>query len=171
MTPTLRCMDEASLETIFDPQDIQPGAIIAFSPDCTGPEDESEGMVHRVVKVKVEDGLHYYWPKGDADRQADGCWIPETDVTGYVVEVHRNTRPKAAALHAEVIRASGAVDEILDRYCGVGVSADDCQVSRAEYDEIMAASAVYECWSDVAMESEYIGHIPPNRCNDAGAKE
>ena len=165
MEPSITCLDEVSVETAFDPQDIQPGTVIEFAPSCPmGADQERRGTSHRAVDVKVEDGLHYYWPKGDANREADGCWIPAHDVTGYVVGIHRNARPENEPLRVEVNRAKADLHDVLDRYCGVGVPVDDCELgSTAEHDEILAVDAAFDCWYRVAQKSEYPGHIP-SRC-------
>ena len=162
MEPSITCLDEVSVQTEFAPEDIQEGFVIEFEPSCpTGDGLEHRGASHRAVDVKVEDGKHYYWPKGDANREADGCWIPAADVTGYVVGVHQNARPENQPLRTEVNQAKVALHGLLDRYCSIDVKVDDCQLgSTAEHDEIMVAADTFDCWYRVAQESEYPGHIP-----------
>ena len=67
---------------------------------------------------------------------------------------------KRGAQGAELV----AVNGLVDHYCGVGVGADDCELSTvAQYDELEAAADLFDCWHEVASTAEYPGHIP-SRC-------
>ena len=159
MEPAMSCLDEITYSAAFNPEEISVGNIISFRPSCQG----AEGTSHRVVKVKVEQGRHWYWPKGDAMREPDGCWIPASNVRGYVVEVHRDVRPANAELRTLVNEAKRRFDNVIDHYCGMGVEVQDCTVAPERHDEIMRVRAVLDCWQQVAIDSEYPGHIP-RRC-------
>ena len=109
MEPAITCLDEATWVADFQPEAIVVGATISFAPDCWG----GDGAAHRVVDVKVEDGVYYYWPKGDNNSEADGCWVPHTDVLAYITEIHRGVRPENAELRQHVNSAKAAFDEAL----------------------------------------------------------
>ena len=165
MAPAITCVDEATYRTEFHPQDIVPGTIISFYPAC--PSDEGPGtrpVAHRVVDVKIEQGRYSYWPKGDARREPDGCWVPAEHVQRYLVAIHAGARPENTELRDAVAGARAALNVLMDRYCGIGVVADDCQLSSdAEYEELAAARDHLACWHQSALDSEYPGHIP-QRC-------
>ena len=164
MAPTMTCVDEVTVRPVFAPEDIKPGHIIVFQPGCPGEGGIIRPVVHRVIEVRQDEGGYSYWPKGDAKREADGCWIPAEFVQGYVVEVHRDVRPENTELRDEMAAARAALTAIMDRYCGVGVGADDCELeTTAQHDEIVAARDHALCWHGVAQAAEYDGHIP-SRC-------
>ena len=164
MAPAMTCVDEATFRTVFSPEDIKPGHIITFQPGCPGEGGGTRPVAHRVMEVRQDEGGYSYWPKGDAKREADGCWIPAELVQGYVIEVHRDVRPENTELRDEVAAARAALTAIMDRYCGVGVGADDCQLETpAQHDEIVAVRERALCWHGVALAAEYDGHIP-SRC-------
>ncbi len=159
MEPTISCLDEATWLADFRPEDIVVGATIVFSPSCWN----TQRVAHRVLEVEVRNGTHYFWPKGDGNRQADGCWVPETNVEMYIVEVHRNVRPENAALRNHVNSAKDTYYELLDRYCG-DIPSQECRLPNREYSEVRAAFDNYSCWTDVALNSRNPGHIPENTC-------
>ena len=68
------------------------------------------------MDIKVVDGTYYYWPKGDANSQVDGCWVPHTSVNGYIIELHNNTNPENASLRERVNSAKAERDEALQIY-------------------------------------------------------
>ena len=110
MEPKLTCLDEATMLTNFRPEDIVVGSVISFKPtdECNL---ESDAVTHRVMEIKVEDGVHYYWPKGDANSEPDGCWIPDSNVLDYMIEVHKDARPENAELRQDVLDAFARWDE------------------------------------------------------------
>ena len=144
MAPAVTCVDEITYRTWFDPPDIVPGSIIVFHPGCT-----TEGttgnlpVVHGVVEVKVEQRRYSYWPKGDARREADGCWIPAEQVKGYLVAVHAGVRPENIELRDEVATARAKLNGLMDRYCGVGVISAECQLQSARSMRNWPQSAVF----------------------------
>ena len=74
MEPTITCLDSATWVTPADPADIVVGTTISFDPDCTEGNVDGLSTAHRVTAIKVVNGVTYYWPKGDANERADGCW-------------------------------------------------------------------------------------------------
>ena len=115
MEPVVTCLDEATWLQDFRPEDIVVGATISFHPACWD-DGEGRGTAHRVAAVEVRGGVHYYWPKGDNNLEADGCWIPEQNVQGYIVEIHRNVRPENAELREQVNAAIDAYKEAVTAY-------------------------------------------------------
>ena len=165
MEPKITCLDEATWLENFDPKDIAVGTTITFDPNCWEDEADGIGTAHRVMKIKVENGVHHYWPKGDASEEADGCWVPESNVTGYIVEIHKGVRPENAELRDRVNDASmkeaeawealqaarvkldeleAAYFAIIERYCGPGVEPGDCSLPSPEYEIAIAAHRAYE---------------------------
>lgn len=145
MEPAITCLDEATWLTDFRPEDIVVGTTIAFSPACNG---DRRGVAHRVIDIEVQNGTYYYWPKGDNNRVPDGCWVPETNVDRYIIEIHRDVRPENAELRQKVNSAVSEFYRLQD--------AGSSNVRRA-YEKAL-------CWVNVARESQYPGHIPDNTC-------
>lgn len=165
MEPAITCLDGATWVTPADPADIVVGTTISFDPDCTEGQVDGRSTAHRVTATKVVNGVTYYWPKGDANEFADGCWVPFSDVHGYIVELHRGIHPENAFLREQVNASGAAVDEaevaadeartimrtagneydaLLVALCGEGVSLQACQLSTAGYDQAIAAYDRYE---------------------------
>ncbi len=169
MEPVLTCLDEVTWLQDFDPADIVVGSTIGFYPACW---ESDRGIAHRVMDIDVRDGVRYFWPKGDANPEPDGCWVPETNVRGYIVEIHKNVNPENAELREAVLSAKGTYEQALDayyalrdRYCAR--NAVQCTVPRSVYGQILQlhqdavrALSLYRCWSKNARDSEYPGHIP-----------
>lgn len=109
MEPTVTCLDVLTVLRNFEPEDITVGAVIAFKPtdECSL---VSKHVLHRVMKIKVEDGVYYYWPQGDNNPNPDNCWIPDSNVYNYVIEIHQGVRPENAALRQGVLDAYAARD-------------------------------------------------------------
>ena len=145
MEPAITCLDEATWLTDFRPEDIVVGTTIAFSPACNG---DRRGVAHRVIDIEVRNGTYYYWPKGDNNRLPDGCWVPETNVDRYIIEIHRDVRPENAELRQKVNSAVSELYRLQD--------AGNSNVRRA-YERAL-------CWVNVARQSQYPGHIPDNTC-------
>ena len=112
------------------------------------------------MAIEVRDGVHYYWPKGDAADEPDGCWVPEAHVTGYVIEMHKDVNPENAELRENVNAAWAALsaaeaaldeaksvldeadahyDDLMERLCGAGVSPSNCVLPTAQYNLATAA--------------------------------
>ena len=106
MEPNITCLDTSTWLENYDPADIVIGATISYSVDCSEDEPDEIWTGHRVLDIKMEDGIHCYWPKGDGNDEPDGCWIPQTAVNGYIVELHKNTRPENADLRNGVNAAN-----------------------------------------------------------------
>ena len=169
MEPVITCLDEATYLADFDAANIVVGATIAFDGAACGGDGIS--IAHRVRGMKEIGGIYYFYPKGDASRVDDGCWVPHTDVHGYIIAIHRNVRPENAKLRNRVnaaeaasVDAEAAYHEVLERYCG-SVNATTCpsegyHLAKAAYRRYAAAWDHWVCWYSVAVESEYPGHIP-----------
>ena len=165
MEPKITCLDEATYVTNPRPEEITVGSTIHFNPSCWPEEDDTDspGIVHRVMDIKIENGVYSYWPKGDANRTDDGCWVPFDHVQGYIVEIHKGVRPEnaglrdsvneAASLEAEAWDALEAAREeyfsIIERYCGPGVAAEDCSLPSPQYDIAIRA---HQVWVDAYEE-------------------
>lgn len=172
MEPNMTCLDTATWLVNFRPEDVVVGATITFTPDCSEDEPrESGGTAHRVLEIKQEGEIYYFWPRGDGNPEPDGCWIPHTHVRGYLLELHKNTRPENAELRDAVLAARDAFrsaesvyHELRDQHC---VRTEACEVPRHIYnrlkplaDAYRAALDNFNCWLNNARESEYAGHIP-----------
>ncbi|MCE2466217.1 MAG: hypothetical protein J4G01_09180 [Dehalococcoidia bacterium] len=183
MEPALTCLDEVTWLMNSYPEDIAEGVIISF--DIGACRDESKWIAHRVEKVKVEDGIYYYWPKGDNNSQADGCWVPFSHVNGYAINVRRNAHPENAELRNMVVEAQADMDRAMaihnatkSRYCraaptsGTSVGAEHdgkpCYFTSQEWDELdhlyqvvyLGAYRYWECTLDSARNAT---HSPDGR--------
>ena len=127
MEPVVTCLDKTLWLYDFDPTNIVVGSTISFDPGCNEEEGKTDGRytAHRVMEIKVEGGVHYYWPKGDASLVPDGCWIPEQHVSGYVVGIEKNVVPANAKLRDAVngakaawLSARAAHYDVYIRHCG-----------------------------------------------------
>ena len=180
MEPVLTCLDSATWMPDFAPEAIVVGATISFPGRACRPDDPADRFIaHRVLDIRVTDGVYYYWPKGDANRIADGCWVPHTAVRGYIIAIHRNTHPENAELRDNVNASEATYDEARtayyaerDKYCQRDVQ--HCTVPSGAYGylvqlraELVEAQAIYNCWYLNAKDSEYPGHIP-HECPRSG---
>ena len=163
MEPKITCLDTVVVLENFHPEDIAVGTLISFYAPA---EDEEEGddappVLHRVAEIKIEEGVHYFWPKGDALEEADGYWISENSVLGYVIELRQGTRPENAALRDRVngaqaayvtargtmLEARDAYDNTVIKHCGSLEAASSCETSRSNFTEITAAyNAFANAW-------------------------
>ena len=173
MEPTMTCLDLVTWDNDFAPEDITVGMVISYDPNCWDEEAVGIGTSHRVMDIKVEDGVHYYWPKGDGNAEPDGCWIPHTSVYGYVTAVQKNIymenaelRDQVNAAKADYESAEDSYRDLLERYCGDRYP-DTCYFGshQSEVDEALARlteayDSYYNCWFKNAEDSEYPGHIP-----------
>ena len=173
MEPNLTCLDTATELYNYRPQDVVIGTIIAFNPNCWEQgEPEPTGALHRVIDIKQENGTYYYWPRGDGNTEDDGCWVPDTNVISYIIEVQKNTLPENAALRDGVNAAEAALNEAENAYLElrekVCPMTGPCTVPTHTYNQLQALRAPYlaaydlywNCWFRNAEESEYPGHIP-----------
>ena len=171
MEPKLTCLDRVSMLLDVRPEDIVVGAVINY-----GRCGNQGGALHRVMDIKIEDGVRYFWPKGDANDGPDGCWVHEAHVHSYMVAIEKNVFTENAPLRDAVMAAQAAATEAWEafhalaaRYCG-----DDYPYCPGEHiDELNAAyahgiraSEHLRCWGMNAVTSEYPGHIP-NQCEGA----
>ena len=158
MEPKITCMDSVVELRDFRPEDIIVGAVIAFYKPGDDPDNAFTSQVlHRVMGIKTEDSVRYFWTKGDANREPDGSWVPEGNVTAYVVSIIEDTRPENADLRADVNdarrrfydfwdaweAAEARYDEIALRYCG-RVKPFFCSASEADFAKVERAFARYK---------------------------
>ena len=101
MEPKITCLDEATWLSNFRSQDIIVGTVISFAPtaEC---KLSSTRVAHRVISIKVEAGNTYYRPKGDANSSDDPCWIPSSNVDGYIIALYKNTRLENAPIRDRI---------------------------------------------------------------------
>ena len=183
MEPALTCLDEVTWLMNPYPEDIVEGAIIYF--DMSVCVEDVKWVAHRVDKVKVEDGIYYYWPKGDNNDDPDDCWVPFSYVNGYAINVIRNAHPENAELRNMVVEAEADMDRAMDvhnttksRYCrvaptnGASVMArhdgEPCYFTSREWDEVhhlysvvyMGAFNYWACTLDSAGNAT---HFPDGR--------
>ena len=138
------------------------GATIRFNPNCWEEQASDTFTAHRVKKIKVEKGVYYFWPKGDANPEDDGCWIHQDNVSGYLIKLEKNVVPENAYLQSQVRAASEAYENLLLRYCG-HTDAPNCTLRGDIYQITIDAYYLWRCWYGNAEESKYPGHIP-NQC-------
>lgn len=175
MEPKITCLDEMTWLADSRPQDITVGTVISFSPDCWDDTPDNNPTAHRVMDIEVRDGVHYYWPKGDNNLEADGCWIPEQHVLGYLVDIEKNVVMENANLRSMVNAARTAYRNALDlydegyaKYCGTAdVNTCAGMITRGQAQEMSRlwdlANRAYNhfyCWYQSALKSERPGHIP-----------
>ena len=183
MEPTLGCLDAVTWIDEFDPSVIVEGAIISFNPNCweTHAERDDANTAHRVIDIRVEDDVYYFWPRGDGNEEDDGCWIPHGNVHSYAVEFFPDRYPQNDKLRRAVLNARDAYRAVRDeyqavylRYCGFpATDRRDCALPNHQFrevdalgDEVEAALTTYDCWYDVAERSEWPGHIPEHMCGE-----
>lgn len=163
MYPAITCTDRGTWLEKFNPEDIVVGATISFSPNCWEEEPGDVSTAHRVKEIKVENGVYYFWPRGDANREDDGCWVHQDNVDGYLIEIQKNVVPENAYLQSQVRASRVAYDNLWSRYCGHVSQSQKCYLSGGIYDIVRDALNLYNCWLRNAEESKYPGHIP-NQC-------
>lgn len=178
MEPKLTCLDTATWMQDFAPHEIVRGAIISFDNRACWSDAVGGRSAHRVVERRIVGGVYYYWPKGDAQANADGCWVPHTAVDGYVIEVQRNAvlanERLRDGVNASQAAYSTAWEDYLDAIeafcghrephrCSVSLSDPLGQHAQTLWLRVREASDLYGCWYTNAATSQYPGHIP-NPC-------
>ncbi|MDE2803338.1 MAG: hypothetical protein OXK21_10710, partial [Chloroflexota bacterium] len=177
--PAITCLDTATWTRPLRPEEITVGTVITFANSACWGEDAGRGATaHRVDRVRVDGGIRYYWPKGDARPNADGCWVPHGAVRGYIIAVHKNTVPENALLRDSVNAAKAAFDEVWKEYldvieancghrephrCSVDTTTALGRQAQAVWARVMVASDHYSCWYANAAASQRPGDIP-NEC-------
>jgi len=151
MEPTFGCTDSATKLLNPRAEDIVIGSLFSYS----GLED-CEDAIHRVVDVKVINGVHYYQEWGDAaGPPGDGCWVPESHVTGYLIELHKDTHPQNGILRAHVNLARAETDAAIEEYEALRLKMD------AVYEKLQAAYEKEDCWGNLALDAKYFDDRPP----------
>ena len=175
MEPKLTCLDTATWMPDFSPDEIVAGTVISFDNRACWSDAVGGRSAHRVVSTHIIDDVQYYWPKGDAHADADGCWVPHTAVDGYLIELHRNTVPANADLRDNVNAANAAYNTAWEAYldalqancghrnpqrCSVDTSTLLGQQAQTLWAQVQETSALNTCWYNNAASSQYPGHIP-----------
>ncbi len=151
MEPKITCLDTVVVLQNYFPEDIAVGTVIFF--DSPEADDGALPILHRVKEIKIEDGVHYFLPKGDAAETDDGVWVPEENVRGYVIELLQGTRPENTELRervngakeqyvttkATMLEARGAFDETAIRYCGSVEAVSACETSASSFNRVLTA--------------------------------
>lgn len=166
MEPKLTCLDEANWLYNFRPEDIVVGSVIAFGNVDECGFDPDTYISHRVMDIKIEDGVYYFWPQGDNNRGPDECWVPDSQIRAYLLEVFKNVRPENAELRDNVLEAKAYYDEAYDDYeeadakhvaameawaeeCGIDDwETDTCSTWTATLDRLWKKADVLWKWSD-----------------------
>ena len=146
MYPAITCMDKGTWLRDFDPEEIVVGATISFNPNCWEEEPDDISTSHRVKEIKVEDDIYYFWPRGDANRGDDGCWVHQDNVGGYLIELKKDVVPQNAYLQSQVRAAQVAYDNLWSRYCGHVGPSERCYLSGGIYDTVQDAYELHNCW-------------------------
>ena len=182
MEPTLTCLDTITMLEDFAPADIVIGAIISFAPVEACGSDAAK-VAHRVLDIKVVGGVHYYWPKGDANDAPDECWIPEGNVNGYVIAVQKNVQPENSALRgfvndstedlksaiADMAASLKKHNDAYDRWCSHVASGETCYLPHSQVTELNILWGHYlreferyddvydswQCWQGSAASARY----------------
>ena len=164
MEPKLTCLDEATWLDNFQARDIVIGATISFKPteECNL---GGERVAHRVVEMKEADGVFYFWPKGDNNRRADGCWIPEENVDAYIIETHKDVladTPNAELreLYNKALEDYRDAGDAYSNYCkrhtsivgGCTVSGSHFSRALALFRELDAPRERLGCWRGIIDE-------------------
>ena len=178
MEPKITCLDSATWLHNFKPLDIAIGSVIVFTPtpDC---EIGLGTTSHRVIDIRTVGGAYFFWTKGDANPDVDGCWIPASSIHGYMIELHKDTHPENSDLRSLVNTAKAERDEAFERYQAAEVSynhtyseycghnPDACSLDSARvaeldslYDEYIRLfnlyQEAYEAWNTVYLEASNI---------------
>lgn len=170
MEPKLTCLDSATWLENPRAEDIVVGSVIAFDPDCGESAPDGYLTAHRVLDIEVVDGEYYFWPKGDNLAEADGCWVPFSDVAGYILEVHKGSHPIHAELRdsvmdseADAVRAWTRYSDLHEQYCGFPPGEEqECHASESELDHLAQragswaeARRLSQCWYGAAADAVY----------------
>ena len=167
MEPTITCLDEAVWLHDFRPADVAVGAVIAFySPAGCALEANGTSVSHRVTAIRVRGETYEFWTQGDAVAEPDGCWVPHTSVTGYIIELHRDRVTQNADLRSYVNNAKVARDaaertylDLIERYCGHR-DPGRCSLELGPYAQATTAHQrflgtfnYWKCWHGVALRA------------------
>ena len=146
MEPKITCLDSATWLDNFKPANVVVGSVISFAapPEC---QLGNAHVATRVLDIREEGGVYWYWPKGDALADADGCWVPHTRVYSYLIELDKDVYPENSSLRNRVNAATAERD--------------------ATYARFRAAAAVY-----TRRYQQFCGHAPDAcRLDAAGLAE
>lgn len=166
MEPKITCLDNVVLLENFHPEDIAVGTVISYDPSTVdGAGGDGLPILHRVANVKIENDVYYFWPKGDAQEDPDGIWVPQDSVLGYVIELRQGARPENTDLRDWVngareryttardtmLEARDAFDAVAIQYCGSVEAASSCDTSSANFSKVTTAYAEFSTAWDVYL--------------------
>ncbi len=147
MEPKITCLDTMTWLTDFDPADITVGTIIVYSPSCYGAPYET---AHRVTQIQGAAGVYSFRTKADAADSDDGCWIPQENVSGYLIDIQKDTRMGNAWLREQVNNARDLHLRLEAKYISTG----------EDYALYLEAHRNWSCWVESAAQSTGEGHVP-----------
>ena len=147
MEPKITCLDTMTWLTDFDPADITVGTIIVYRPSCYGAPYET---AHRVTQIQGAEGVYAFRTKADVEDSDDGCWIPQENVSGYLIDIQKNTRMGNAWLREQVNNARDLHLLLEARYISTG----------QDYTLYLEAHRNWSCWVESAAQSTGEGHVP-----------
>ena len=156
MEPKITCLDTVVVLENFRPEDIEVGTVISFiQPAQEGEQVDANAapVLHRVAEIKQEGGIYHFWPRGDAWEDADGYWVPETSLLGYVIELLPGTRPenadlrdlvnrtrdRYAAAKDEMVAARDNYDNTVITHCGSLEAVSSCQATTEGFTQVSDA--------------------------------
>lgn len=152
MEPKITCLDEAIWLMNFDPEDIIVGSVISFKPNNECDFSSAIGnRSHRVTSVKQESDIYYFKTKGDANEMDDGCWIPQQDVEGYIIDLRKNAVPNNAALRNMVNEARSTLETAFNQHSSM---TDTYQNKKQQYHE-KYATYITNCTVDEFGKPQY----------------
>lgn len=149
MEPTFGCLDSGTGVLNPRPENIVVGATVGYS----DPSDPDKVGIHRVIDIKVEGGVHYFLTQGDNNSVPDG-WTPETHIDGYLIDLHRNTRPENAHLRQAVLDAGAAAHEAWEALDAAWQTGDWARHDAAmrKYEPLREYA---DCWHTTARHATY----------------
>jgi hypothetical protein len=118
MRPTIDCGDEAVILKPPFPEPLMVGDIISFSPDisCRYYKNHHISKAHRIIAIRVEEGIPYYTTEGDATLNPDPCEITIDQIDGKLVEIRKGVRPQDIIDTSEYDLAKTRVDLLKAEY-------------------------------------------------------
>lgn len=170
MEPAITCLDSATWLENFKPEEITVGAVISFPRSaCPTVRPEGNNIGHRVADIKQVGGAYLFWPRGDNNEEADECWVKAEKVKGYIIELHKDTRPERADIRDGVNNARAAWLKARDRIRdlreakGCHRSRGTCSFTpgpewetarRAWHASMKAHELYWDCWMPFARDPD-----------------
>ena len=92
------------------------GSVVTFRQSCVTVDKYEGRRIHRVERIRVSDGVQFYWTKGDNTSYSDECWVRHSHVDELMLEVQKDVYPENAALRDNVNAAQDAYDVALTEH-------------------------------------------------------